>query len=77
MEAKTLVAVSPDQTSSGFEAGTSVTAMIEVDLDASGRVIGVSVYRSSGSLDLDRAAMDAARESSYGPETRDGQPGSG
>ncbi len=78
VEAKTISAVSPDRTASGFDASTNVTAMIKVDLDASGRVTGVSVYASTGSLELDRAAMDAARESTYAPETRDCQavPGS-
>lgn len=77
MEAKTIVAISPDQTSSGFATGTNVTAMIKVDLDSAGRVTGVSVYRSTGSLELDSAAMQAARESSYAPETRDCQPVAG
>ena len=77
-EAKTVVAISPDRTASGFATDTNATAMIKVDLDASGRVTGVSVYASTGSLELDRAAMDAARESTYAPETRDFQavPGS-
>jgi len=77
-EAKTVVAISPDQTASGFATDTNATAMIKVDLDASGRVTGISVYASTGSLELDRAAMDAARESTYTPETRDCQavPGS-
>lgn len=73
IEAKTINAISPDQTASGSAAGTSATAMIKVDLDASGHVIGVSVYASTGSLELDRAAMQAARESSYAPEMRDCQ----
>jgi TonB family protein len=77
VEAKTTVAISPDQTSSGFAAGTNVTAMIKVDLDATGRVTGVSVYGSSGSVELDNAAMQAARESSYAPEMRDCQPVAG
>ncbi len=78
IEAKTIAAVSPDQSASGFAAGNSATAMIKVDLDATGRVTGVSVYASTGSLELDRAAMDAARQSTYAPEMRDCQavPGS-
>ncbi len=77
VEAKTIAAVSPDQTASGFAAGNAM-AMIKVDLDASGRVTGVSVYASTGSLELDRAAMEAARQSTYAPEMRDCQavPGS-
>jgi TonB family protein len=44
------------------------TAKIRVDLDASGSVRGVSVYESTGSMELDRAALSAARESRYAPE---------
>jgi protein TonB len=77
IEAKTINAVSPDRTASGFDAGTNATAMIKVDLDADGRVTGVSVYASTGSMELDRAAMDAARESTYAPEMRDCQDVSG
>jgi TonB family protein len=77
-EAKTINAVSPDRTASDFDAGTNATAMIKVDLDAGGNVTGVSVYASTGSMELDRAALDAARESTYAPEMRDCQavPGS-
>ncbi len=74
VEAKTISAVSPDRTASGFATDTIATAMIKVDLDAAGRVTGVSVYASTGSLELDQAAMQAARESTYAPEMRDCQP---
>ena len=57
--------------------GSSVTAMIKVDLDTDGHVTGVSVYASTGSLELDEAAMRAARESTYAPETRDCRPVAG
>lgn len=77
-EAKTLVAVAPDSASSEVAAASNLTAMIKVDLDAEGRVVGVSVYASTGSVELDQAAMRAARESTYAPEMRDCQavPGS-
>lgn len=78
VDAKTIVAISPDAPASAYGAATDVTAMIKVDLDASGRILGVSVYRSAGSLELDQAAMQAARQSTYAPEMRDCQavPGS-
>jgi len=78
VEAKTVVAVAPERTTDDFSAGTNSTAMIKVDLDANGRVTGASVYASTGSLELDRAALDAARASTYAPEMRDCQavPGS-
>jgi TonB family protein len=44
------------------------TAKIRVDLDVEGNVRGVSVYESTGSMELDRAALQAARDSRYAPE---------
>lgn len=78
VDAKTIVAISPDAPASAYGGATDVTAMIKVDLDATGRILGVSVYRSAGSLELDQAAMQAARQSTYSPELRDCQavPGS-
>jgi TonB family protein len=76
-EAKTLVAIAPDAASADVTAGANVTAMIKVDLDESGRVLGVSVYASTGSFELDRAALSAARESTYAPEMRDCRPVAG
>ncbi len=74
VEAKTINAVSPERTASDFDANANATAMIKVDLDASGTVTGVSVYASTGSMELDRAALDAARASTYSPEIRGCQP---
>ena len=51
--------------------GTNATAKIRVDLDADGNVLGVSVYESAGSMELDRAALQAARASQYAPEEKD------
>lgn len=51
--------------------GTNATAKIRVDLDAQGGVLGVSVYESAGSMELDRAALQAARASRYAPEEKD------
>lgn len=76
VEAKTLVAISPDAPADATGFGEAL-AMIKVDLDAQGRVTGASVYKSTGSLELDRAAMAAARESSYAPEERNCQAVSG
>jgi protein TonB len=52
-------------------AQTSATAKIRVDLDGDGNVRSVSVYESTGSMELDRAAMAAARQSRYVPEQID------
>jgi periplasmic protein TonB len=67
--AKTVVtetAVSPDDA-----AGYTGQAKVQVDLDASGNVVNASIYQSTGSMELDRAALAAARASRYAPEERD------
>lgn len=67
--AKTVVtetAVAPDDT-----AGYTGQAKVQVDLDAAGTVVNASIYQSTGSMELDRAALAAARASRYAPEERD------
>jgi protein TonB len=67
--AKTLVtqtAVEPQDAD-----GYTGQAKVQVDLDASGNVVGTSIYESTGSMELDRAALAAARASRYAPEERD------
>jgi protein TonB len=66
--AKAVDAISP-QTPPDVSA-VSVTAKIRVDLDAAGAVTGASVYESTGYPQLDRAALEAARESRYAPEEK-------
>jgi protein TonB len=46
------------------------TAKVKVDLDASGNVVGTSIYESTGYQQLDHAAVDAARSSRYAPEEK-------
>ena len=46
----------------------STIAKIRVDLDAEGNVLGASVYESAGLMELDQAALVAARHSRYAPE---------
>ena len=46
------------------------TASIAVTLSAAGSVLGTSVYSSAGLFPLDRAAMAAARASTYTPSVR-------
>lgn len=69
--AKTLVTESPDVPQDPSGQGYTGTAKVKVDLDASGNVLGTSIYESTGSMELDRAALDAARSSRYAPEERD------
>lgn len=67
--ARTLVtqqAIAPEDA-----AGYTGTAKVRVDLDASGNVVGAGIYTSTGSMQLDRAAVQAARASRYAPEQRD------
>lgn len=51
-------------------AANGAQTKVRVDLDASGAVIGVSVFQSSGDQRLDSAAMRAAGASRYAPEER-------
>ena len=68
--ARTTFVQSPDVPD---RASQPATAKIRVDLDAAGEVRSVSVYESTGSMELDRAALAAARESHYAPEEHDCQ----
>jgi len=67
--AKALDAVSPQ--APGDATGVSAVAQVKVDLDASGNVVGTSIYESTGYPELDHAALDAARRSRYAPEEKE------
>lgn len=54
-------------------AGTSGEVLLQVCVDARGRPGEVSVLRGSGSRDLDRAAIAAARRWTFRPASRGGQ----
>ncbi len=66
--AKALDAISP-QAPPDVQTGNT-TAKIKVDLDATGNVTSASVYESTGSMQLDRTALAAARASRYAPEEK-------
>ena len=66
--AKSVDAISPEAPADAQ--GAIGTAKIRVDLNANGDVVGASVFESSGSLPLDRTALQAARESRYAPEEK-------
>lgn len=51
--------------------GQGGTAQVRVSLASSGAVVGVAIYKSTGNMLLDRAALRAARVSTYRAETRD------
>lgn len=69
--AKTLAAQTPEKPDDAQAQGLVGTVKVKVDLDASGAVTGANVYESSGSMELDQAALQAARRSRYAPEERD------
>ncbi len=71
IQAKTIDAQTPDKPDDAQAQGLVGTVKVKVDLDASGAVLGASIYESSGSMELDRAALAAARRSSYAPEERE------
>lgn len=54
--------------------GESGEVVLSIDVDARGRVARASVASSSGSKDLDRAALDAVRRWRFRPAMRDGRP---
>lgn len=68
-------AISPDAPEDA--AGVAATAQVQVTLDDRGRVTDAHIYASSGTMSLDRAAVDAARRSTYAPQIADCQPTGG
>ena len=51
--------------------GVTGTAFVQVDLMPTGDIADVSIAESSGNPLLDRAALDAVRESRFAPATHD------
>jgi TonB family protein len=64
-EAHTIDAVTPNTPEDA--AGIEATAQVQVTLDAFGRVTDTRIYLSTSNLRLDRAALLAARQSTYAP----------
>ncbi len=77
-DATTAKAIAPEYPDIDKQQGVSGTAVIRVDLDASGFLVNAAVASSSGDATLDAAALTAARASTYLPEKRNCQdvPGS-
>jgi TonB family protein len=73
--ARTISAAMP-QTPDGVE-GLPATAEVEVTLDAAGRVTDLRIYRSAYNQQLDRAAIAAAKASTYAPALVDCLPAGG
>ncbi|MGP6191416.1 MAG: energy transducer TonB [Vulcanimicrobiaceae bacterium] len=69
--------VEPDYPDIARQQGATGTVQVKVTLTASGSVAGASVYKSSGNVALDGAAVKAAQESSYAAEVDECQPTAG
>jgi len=63
----------PDYPASAARAGRQGVVFVLMDIDSTGRVANVSVGRSSGHADLDRAALAAARRWTFRPARRGDQ----
>ena len=78
MEASVTNPVQPDYPESARDLGLgAVTVNVKVTVGPSGNLIGASVYKSSGNMAIDQAALRAARESNYSPKLVDCQPTQG
>jgi periplasmic protein TonB len=55
-------------------AGVEADVLLVVSLDAAGRVVSVTVGRSSGDAEFDEPARAAARQEQFSPALRDGAP---
>jgi TonB family protein len=73
--AHTLSVVAPEQPEDATN--LPATAQIEVTLDAAGRVVDATIYHSTNEMALDRAALVAARKTTYSPATVDCVPTGG
>jgi protein TonB len=69
--------VEPEYPDMARQQGAVGTVQVKVTLSASGAVLATAVYKSSGNQALDRAAISAAKASSYSPEVDDCQAQSG
>ena len=73
-DARVVVAATPPPTEYQGEITQPTVVVVEVVIDGDGTVLGASVSKSSGSEKLDRAAIIAARKSTYSPRIVDCDP---
>ena len=64
----------PEYPDAARQSGAHGTAYVLLDLAPTGSLVSASILRSSGSRTLDRAAISAARLTSYKTEIRDCAP---
>jgi protein TonB len=76
-DATTTRPVEPDYPDLARQQGAVGTVQVKVSLSPTGSVVSTSVYKSSGNALLDKAALSAARASSYAPEVEDCAPVAG
>jgi TonB family protein len=62
--------VTPDMPRTAAAAGAEGTAQVKVTMDDTGRLLQVSIFRSTNNRALDGATLDAASRSQYAPEVR-------
>lgn len=65
--ARVVQAAQPETPDGALSSTAQARVEVRVDLSDSGRVLGATVYVSSGDLQLDAAAVAAARRSEYAP----------
>jgi protein TonB len=68
MEATVTNQVDPDYPDMARQQGIEGTTQVKVSLDATGAITGATVYKSAGNIQLDNAAIAAAKASKYAPE---------
>jgi TonB family protein len=71
VEASTIEKYSPEMPAMAKEQGLSGTAQVQVNLSASGQVLGAKIFASTGSSVLDSAAVEAAKRTTYTPKIVD------
>lgn len=67
----------PRYPASALRRGETGEVLLRIEVDSGGRAAAVGIVQSSGSRDLDRAALAAARNWRFRPALRDGWPVAG
>ena len=74
VDVRVVKAVEPAMSDTARRQGAVGTVQVRVTLDVDGSVLGASIYKSSGNSELEKAALAAARASTYSPEMQDCHP---
>lgn len=67
----------PRYPASALRRGETGEVLLRIEVDDMGRAVAVDIVQGSGSRELDRAALAAARNWRFRPALRDGQPVAG